>query len=81
LGAPLGMIRPVVVVVGFLGFRALTVVVVTFFLVVMVFLVVVVVDAFVVVVVVVGEDATRHVGTVMVFESSVTAPFRASTRP
>jgi hypothetical protein len=77
------MIWPVVVVVGFMGFLvlvafvgallALTVVVVVFFLVVVV--------VAVVVVVVEEGDAARHVGTVMVLESNVTAPFRASTRP
>ena len=29
----------------------------------------------------IGVDAAAHVGVVMVFESKVTAPFRASTRP
>lgn len=81
MGAPVGMIWPVVVVVGFMGFLvlvafvgallALTVVVVVFFLVVVVVAVVVVEEG----------DAARHVGTVMVLESNVTAPFRASTRP
>ena len=79
-GAPRGITRPVVVVTGLLCFFGVAV-----------FVVVVVVDFFVVVVVVVvvmavvvevgvGEEA-KQVGTVMVLESSVTAPLRANTLP
>lgn len=78
-GAPRGITGPVVVVTGLLCFFGVAV-----------FVVVVVVDFFVVVVVVVvmvvvvevgvGEEA-KQVGTVMVLESSVTAPLRANTLP
>jgi hypothetical protein len=87
-GAPRGITGPVVVVTGLLCFFVavdfFVVVVVDFFVVVAVdFFVVVVVDFTVVVVVVeVGvEEEAKQVGTVMVLESSVTAPFRASTLP
>jgi hypothetical protein len=95
-GAPRGITGPVVVVTGLLCFFVavdfFVVVVVDFFVVVVVdffvvvavdFFVVVVVDFTVVVVVVeVGvEEEAKQVGTVMVLESSVTAPFRASTLP
>jgi hypothetical protein len=87
LGAPRGITRPVVVVTGlwrFFGVDVFVVVVVDLFAVVVVvvdlFAVVVVVVAMVVVEVGVGEEA-KQVGTVMVLESSVTAPLRANTLP
>jgi hypothetical protein len=84
-GAPRGITSRVVVVTGFLCFLTVAfVVVVVFFLtvavVVFVAVVVVVFVAVVVVVVVVGADA-KQVGTVIVLESNVTAPFRARTLP
>ena len=81
-GAPRGITRPVVVVTGlwcFFGVAVFVVVVVVDFFVVVVVVVVVVVMA-VVVEVGVGEEA-KQVGTVMVLESSVTAPLRANTLP
>jgi hypothetical protein len=84
-GNPDGTTSVVVVVAGAVVVVDLTVVVVVAGTVVLVGLVVVVVGLAVVVVVVavvvvVGADAL-HVGTVIVFESKVTAPFRASSRP
>src|ERR1019366_3055022 len=70
-GAPRGITRPVVVVTGLWCFFGVAVFVVV---------VVVVVVMAVVVEVGVGEEA-KQVGTVMVLESSVTAPLRANTLP